>query len=203
MSKKNKATTPSVWVGLTPPTKTIGEYTVILDLEGKVHLGARGIMDKHYPQETPVSARFNGLEEFLKQNQNTILGYHEQFIGDLPKGQEDIGTIAMIVWAYFCKNGHPHIPDHTADGEKERKSTLNGRIYTLLPDPGTGIKTPQAQACYKIFKESVKEDGTISENDLKAAVTARASELRTRQDPWRIFQYYRPTLISTKYLKHD
>jgi hypothetical protein len=59
-------------------------------------------------------------------------------------------------------------------------------------------------ACLKIFEDSMDtEKHTISEKDLKDAVIKRAAELKTRQDPWRIFQYYRPQLIQAKLIRHS
>lgn len=207
MSKKNKSKSienPDVWKNLTPPGKLEASRTVIIDLENKIHAGPADVMDKHFPKEVPITARFSTMEEYLTKTTNqTKLAYHEEFIGKIPKDR-DITEIGYMTWAHFVKNCTPHIPDHTAEGNKERKSTIGTRIYTLLPDPGTGIKTPQAQACYTIFRDAVNpEKKTISEDQLKRAVEARASELKTRQDPWRIFQYYRPVLIRDKYLKHN
>jgi hypothetical protein len=72
------------------------------------------------------------------------------------------------------------------------------------PEVVSSIHTPQAKVCYQILIDGVKAHPEgITETDLKALVNTRAAEIRTRQDPWRIFQYYRPTLIKAKLVRHD
>lgn len=51
---------------------------------------------------------------------------------------------------------------------------------------------PQAKTCLAILEALGTDE--ISEADAMKAVADRKDELRTRQDPWRIFQYYRPRL---------
>jgi hypothetical protein len=94
-------------------------------------------------------------------------------------------------------------PDGTT--KASRKSTIGARVYTFLGRPaGATLKTPQAMACLKIVEESVDATTkTITEENLKAIVYTRSAELRTKQDAWRIFQYYRPQLIAGKFLKHN
>lgn len=75
-------------------------------------------------------------------------------------------------------------------------------MYFLLPTPeGNPIKTYQAQECLNILKEHLKDSKSITEDDFKAAIYAEQSRLKTKQDAWRIFQYYRPQLIANKYIK--
>lgn len=69
---------------------------------------------------------------------------------------------------------------------------------------GHGVSTRQASVCLKILRETqTLEKDAVSEADLKAAIAARQAEIMTRQDPWRIFQYYRPLLVSKGAIKHD
>lgn len=117
----------------------------------------------------------------------------------------------VAIWQKWCsiaedrtKTGNPV----NASGNK--KQSYDNRIYTLLTgSKDMGLKTPQAIACVKILEESMAKSevpgelGTITEKDLKAKIYERGAELRTRQDAWRIFQYYRPQLIQTKVLKHN
>jgi hypothetical protein len=205
--KKVKAVQiPKVWENLTPPDKGVASRCVVITLDNKIIVLPNHEELKKHP-EISISNSWENMEDYLKKtNKQAKLAFHEQYIGEVPKDQDET-AIGFMTWAHFVKNGIAIITGHDASGNKERKSSLGTRVYTLLEDPGTGLKTPQAQACMKIFKESVIQDGdkknTITEEELKRAVIARGQELKTRQDPWRIFQYYRPDLIKGKFIKHD
>jgi pyruvate/2-oxoglutarate dehydrogenase complex dihydrolipoamide dehydrogenase (E3) component len=91
--------------------------------------------------------------------------------------------------------------------------------YTVsLPDMGDATKlaslAPQAKAVYAILVQTATtkhplpegEEGpmpalTLTEPEVIAAVNEHASLLNTRQDPFRIFQYYRAALIDANVLR--
>jgi hypothetical protein len=202
MSKKTVKQLPEVWKNLSAPDKSVASKAVVIDLSNKVHI-ARTIADITKDPSIQVQASWNNMEEYLtKTNKQTKLAYHEQFVGEPPKGEDDT-VIGYMTWAWFIKNGNVILSGHDSEGNKERKSSLDTRIYTLVsPQPAEAPKTPQAKTCLAFLRDSVK-NGQITEADLKRVVETRAAELKTRQDPWRIFQYYRPTLIKGGYLKHN
>jgi hypothetical protein len=75
--------------------------------------------------------------------------------------------------------------------------TLNGANAVKLV--GTGI-TPQMKVVLLILNENLTaEKPVISEPDLHALIVEAAvnGSLKTKQDPWRIFQYYRTELVKT------
>lgn len=55
---------------------------------------------------------------------------------------------------------------------------------------------PQARMILRSLED--RGIGRITETDLKAAI-----QVKTKQDPWRIFQYYRPKMISTGIVKME
>jgi hypothetical protein len=110
----------------------------------------------------------------------------------------------VIIYHKWCALAIDHTKDAKSSG---KKSTLDSRVYTRVFVDGkattANLKTPQAMACLKIFEESMNDKHQITEAELKAKIIERAAELKTRQDPWRIFQYYRPQLIQAKLITHN
>lgn len=152
-----------------------------------------------------IETTYANAEEFSKAGKNVILAWHEQIFKCEPPKKQDIEITALWVWSYWLKNGKPLLPQTNAtvdpvSGKVARKSTLGSRVYTVIAN-GTVPKTPQAVACHQILADACKETGSVTEEVLKKMVIARALELKTRQDPWRIFQYYRPQLIAGKCLR--
>jgi hypothetical protein len=64
-------------------------------------------------------------------------------------------------------------------------------------------KCPQVNALVSIIKAEAfaSPDGTITENQLRdKLMTDAANALKTRQDPWLIFAYYRKLLVDAGFL---
>ena len=143
------------------------------------------------------------------ENEQTVLTYHENLFGANPPKEADKVTNSLMVWYKLCQTATDRTNQGTPkDPVTGRKSTIGNSKYYLGAEDHTKvlIKTPQAQACFKIFLETLNSDKAsletldgkevrfLTEAVLKQVVMDRAAELKTRQDPWRIFQYYRPTL---------
>lgn len=64
--------------------------------------------------------------------------------------------------------------------------------------------TPQAAALVDLIDEWVTTRSApyFTEAELEGLLNLRAGELHTRQDPWRIFQYYRGRLITSGFLRY-
>jgi hypothetical protein len=64
--------------------------------------------------------------------------------------------------------------------------------------------TPQACALVDLIAEWVttRDTKAFTEAELEGLLTLRKDVLRTRQDPWRIFQYYRGKLIGAGFLRY-
>lgn len=196
MSKKNKTTTielPQAYALLEKPTATMAAHKIVIDREGKIH--AFPTKDSPIPQEIAIDKEFLNMDEALKHPQ-TILAYHEQYLGEVPKKQ-GIAVTAAYLWSYFCREAKPHLDGTNADGTKKRESSLDERVYTVTTKKWAeaGIPTRQAKVCYEILCACLDQKGQVTEKLLKSKVDERQAEIKTKQDPWRIFQYYRPALI--------
>lgn len=62
---------------------------------------------------------------------------------------------------------------------------------------------PQAQSLVQLIEEYVKSftEPVVLETELKTYIEKNAEKLATKQDPWRIFQYYRGRLIASGFLR--
>lgn len=115
--------------------------------------------------------------------------------------------LKLLVWKTLCARANQRLEkpvkiDETTKQPVGRK--LANRSYILVKDDWTGVTIPQAIACLRIVKDNVIEEGgvrSVKEDLLKVEITKRAGELKTRQEPWRIFQYYRPSLIAAGLLR--
>jgi hypothetical protein len=207
MSNKNKTKSieiPAAYQLLTLPLKKEGaERKIVIDPVGKIHCFPN--KDAVIPPDITIDVEFKNFDDFLSRGNKNVLAWHEQLFKCEPPKKQNETITATSVWAYLIKEGSPHLEGIKSDGTKERKSSIAGRRYRKgTADPATTlIKTPQAQMCYKIFTDLLGNEATVTEEALKASVYARATELKTRQDAWRIFQYYRPTLIQAKLIAHD
>lgn len=162
---------------------------------------------------TAIHKKWDNFNKFSEENKQTLLTYHENcFKKPVPKDQSLVET-AVYVWYYLA--------DHAVDRTERTPVTSSGRVSTILArqyfvgavTEGVGdLKTPQALKCLDLFRRALKEHGEdtgeanrvirhITEDHLKKFVTDNGGELKTRQDPWRIFQYYRPNLIAAKLIK--
>lgn len=158
------------------------------------HIVSNGIKDK-----------WSGFDQFEAEVSNaTLAALHERlFKALIPEGTDHVNA-CLMVWMAACASAEDRTrPPETANG----KVRLKDREYELTFDPkdekNTGpIKTPQALACLRILRESVNPDTRkVREKDLQKIVMKRQDELHTKQDPWRIFQYYRPEMVKHKLVR--
>ena len=63
--------------------------------------------------------------------------------------------------------------------------------------------TRQARKIWEFFVDEYLATGNdkVRESRMMDIVNDRQSELNTKQDPWRIFQYYRPELVQCLLIK--
>ena len=164
-----------------------------------------------------IQVMWDNFDKFLECNEQTILAHHANMFGsEPPKGQDKV-TTASLTWYKMVANAKNHLQSKDPVNAAGRKSTILGRKYFAgdVTEGSADVKTYQALVCLKIFRETLAKstdtldlsDGTtrpaITEEVLKQACIDRAGEIKTRQDPWRIFQYYRPTLIKAKLVRHN
>ena len=201
---KKTTKTPGIYDNLAAPSKTVAARMVIIDDAGQVHVLPSN--ESRVPLDVIIDTQFKDMDDFMKRGAGTIRAYHAKFLGaEIPKGVE-VEQAAFMTWAWFVKNGKP-ILDGTVKaetGEKERKSSIGECLYMRGESKdSTVIVTAQAKVCWSLFERCIEARPHVKEAELRQFVEANAAELKTKQDPWRIFQYYRPKLIEAKLLRRQ
>lgn len=202
---------------------------VTIDKQGKIFrwVGANPIVSTGVERVYKNWEEFNTWAETPGNGLAKLEEIHSELFGHPIPAKANIVTTSVAIYSKWCvmaedRTTAPGSNSAPKDPVTGRKSTIGTRIYTVLWDGKSAyaLKTPQATACLKIITEEarptkveVKDPTTgldnwvevpqITEAALKEAVVRRQAELRTRQDPWRIFQYYRPQLIQAKLIKHN
>ncbi len=147
------------------------------------------------------------LDRFMEIERQTILAYHDQFFKCTPPKDQTIEVTAQYVWAQFHRHVKTSFLSATPTLPTGRKSNLLSTPYFIGNNPKPeAIITPQAKECVKIFNEAITKFGkgepkSITEEVLRQYVVDQGPRLKTRQDPWRIFQYYRTQLINAHILR--
>ena len=204
---KQAKSIPEIYQGLDRNTELL-KYCIVEDIHGQF-FGYKTAAENNIV--TPaVQKKWDNWEKFNDEGQSTIMTYHANlFDAEPPKDQALVLTSTYVWYKLF-----EHIENKNAFNQTRiptragRKSTIGNSEYRR-GEPGTGtLKTPQALASLKLFDKALEKDGTdheegrvITEDKLRKYIEDNAAELRTRQDPWRIFQYYRPQLIEQKLIK--
>lgn len=89
--------------------------------------------------------------------------------------------------------------------EKSFVAARSGGTYRIKPTtPESETKIAKLAPQARSIAAMIRADGRtqFSEEELKALIVKNAKELRTRQEPWRIFQYYRSKMIGADLLTH-
>ena len=152
-----------------------------------------------------ISKCWEGFDAFDKENEQTKLTYHANLFGSEPPKDQALITTSLHVWHKLIQCAKTDMTTQVPVSASGRKSTLLTSEYRIGDvTEGTGdLKTPQALACLRLFRACIGTDPMVTEATLKKYIEDHASELHTRQDPWRIFQYYRPNLIANKLIKRS
>jgi hypothetical protein len=89
----------------------------------------------------------------------------------------------------------PKGPRERYDCGYERLFDVDDEVYAQR------VRTlpPQARACLEVL--SLMPGAVTPEPELKRAINDAKKAIKTRQDAWRIFQYYRPRFIAEGYLR--
>jgi hypothetical protein len=82
------------------------------------------------------------------------------------------------------------------------------RVYWVIYEPGKDPQqdasfirlTPQARQCMELLMDKFGLD-IVSEEKVFRAFTLDTEIIKTRQDKWRIFKYYRSSLVSKNFLR--
>ena len=171
---------------------------------GEIHIFQNA--ESKIDADIQIDREWKSEEEFSKQGKQTILAYHEEFFKVAPPKKQDITITSLMCWMFMLKNGKAHIQGVDSEtGEKERKSSISSSKYTPGDKFGQPheIKTYQAIKCLELFTNALGTNKSITEGELRAHVEKNAEILKTKQGPWRIFQYYRPQLIKAQLIRRN
>lgn len=196
---------PEIWRGVIID-KALAKRCLVVDVDQGLHLFS-SLQASKILMDDRVLCRFENFDKFEGEvtNQRLSLMHLQRFNAPIP-AKEDHVNVCLYVWMASCRKAKDwdHLP--TSSGAPPKPKLLD-REYELCIDPADDksvgdLRTPQALTCLKILRESVdKSTKRITERDLRDVVMKRQLELRTRQDPWRIFQYYRAELIKSKLVR--
>lgn len=211
MSKKSNAkqNTPEIYVGLVEDAKN-NNICLMEDNENRFSIfnskaqleGLTSYEALIKPTIFKVWANFNDFADTV--NEQTTLAYHEQLFKANPPKKQDLITTKLHVWHKLIASAkNSMVSDTPKDPVTQRKSTITTRKYVPgdVKEGSADIKTYQALKSLELFRECLGEQEFVSEGVLKQYVIDHAAVLKTRQDPWRIFQYYRPQLIKAKLIR--
>ena len=158
---------------------------------------------------------WDGYAEFLETleaHEMAMLSVNLGIRLDFKKGlKEDLAT---ELWSELCSRADDR-RTAVAAVEKRRgrkKQDLGSRRYVVIFDDKMTreeaiqfcpCSTRQAKRIWTFFVDEVLKTGlwSVTEARMQNIVNDRAEELNTKQDPWRIFQYYRPELIDCQLIK--
>ncbi len=161
---------------------------------------------------------FKSWEDFqLRVPLERLESLHFQCFDAKPTAKElkDPMELSVKVWMRLCETAVQRLDgDGTAGqntGAKRTNNKLADRKYEVVKfEVAADAKLPpQAKTCMVFFQELATKAGhddtkgvfEVPEKDFHDYVVANAERLKTRQDPWRIFQYYRPTLIQMGHVR--
>jgi hypothetical protein len=202
---------PEVYQGLKQETSWL-KNCIVEDVHGGYYMFSKP--EDNHIIKTAVNKIWPNFEAFEKENKQTLLTYHANLFKKEPPKDQSLTETALWTWWKIISLAVDRT-ERTPVTSSGRVSNLLGRKYFLGESKDdSSIKTPQAKACLTLFKAGLAAKGTdagepgkvirhITEEALKTYVIENAATLKTRQDPWRIFQYYRPNLLNAKLIRHD
>lgn len=155
---------------------------------------------------------WKGFQDWLsgwgttEEERDELRELYGKTFGEQPPNLANVHTLAKAIyvkWYYMAEDrsstytvagGKNHVT-----GEKERKRNLDGRRYKLLETSESSMHLQdQALVVHRELLKFQKACGreTISEAEVRTVMEASAKSgiLKTKQDPFRIFQYYRGAL---------
>jgi hypothetical protein len=136
--------------------------------------------------------------------------------GHTKADESDIVEWQVKIWMQLCRTANNRLSAATSPGTRKVSEKMLNRAYELIKSevPAELKMPPQARTCLAFLTECAAKDEaynakpvedrgvfSIKEDAFKVYVVEQAARLKTRQDPWRIFQYYRPELIKSGFVR--
>jgi hypothetical protein len=149
-------------------------------------------------------------------NEEALTRLHVMAFSEAPTKKElkDLVELSVKVWMRLCETAICRLDEASPGsntGAKRTNHKLADRRYEVVKFeiPADVKLPPQAKTCMVFFKELATKAGhddtkgvfDVPEKDFNAYVVEQSARLNTRQDPWRIFQYYRPQLIQGGFIR--
>lgn len=143
---------------------------------------------------------------FVENDKEELHEHYTAFYGKrAPKNAHKV-TLTKAIWVKLYLKAQDRSNDYTrggskdpVTGEKERKRNLNGRRYKVVQGLSDSHLQDQALTIHRELLKFQNQAGTetITEAEVIDLMNriAEAKILRTKQEPFRIFQYYRGALI--------
>lgn len=214
MAKKTKTTaksTPEIYIGLISDSANL-RRCLIEDVDSNYSLfengkQLEGLKSYEVLIKPTIAKRWDSFNQFEETvNEQTALTLHENLFGKNPPEGQDLVTTKLHVWHKLCTTAKNNLTDKTGtqtDPVTNRKSTILNCVYMPgeITEGTADVKTYQALKCLELFRDCIGDREEVTEGELKQYVIDHADILKTRQEPWRIFQYYRPTLIKAKLMR--
>lgn len=146
---------------------------------------------------------FMNWEEFNGLKHKELALFAQRFGVIIKKGMTKV-DVSLSIWEKMIEVGRPY--SGVKGPGPMRRGKLANRVYrrvTELTDLELDRREhstlcPQARVCLEIFLSAGIDE--VPEAQMKEMIYEQADKLHTRQDPWRIWQYYRPQLIANRWL---
>lgn len=200
---------------LNPEQKKLYNYSLVQSVDGLFYLFLNSAATVAIIKPANV---WNGWKEFSEKvaTESELVNLYILAKGEEPtkEQKEDLVELSVLVWIRLCETALNRLATPKSDGRKVSEKMLNRAYEVLKTEVAPDVKMPpQAKTCLVFFTECMAGDAEyqkkeaprptyiIAENLFKDYVIANAARLNTRQDPWRIFQYYRPELIKSGFLR--
>jgi len=117
---------------------------------------------------------------------------------------------SIFIWEELCSRATEAVASSytSSSATTPSRKKLSNRMYEVVHMTGQdeidrsrslASMTPQAKVCLEMLKEFNMDK--VPESLFKEKIVEQAHRLNTRQDPWRIFQYYRGNLIRDKWIR--
>lgn len=222
--------TPDIYQGLLS-SPGMRNHTIVIDHNNNISIFDNSSQLENLKSfntliKDTIAYQWDGIDAFSKVGKQTILARHEEIFGCNPPKDQGIELTTLRTWEGMHKMAKTTFLSATPVNADGRKSNIATRKYFYGKNEDekhsvTGeLKTPQALASLRLFRRAILEKGGkdqkidaetekpvdiafIDEGTLRKFIEDNAGELKTRQDPWRIFQYYRPEILKQGLIKHD
>ena len=161
------------------------------------------IMDRR--QEFPNAEDWIDSWKDTEEEIEELRGYYIKAYGTAPPSRSNHKTLAKAIWVKWFYSAEDRTGDYSqvgkknhSTGKRERKRNLDGRRYKVLESESTVHLQDQALVVHRELLKFQKASGRgeVAESEVRTIMesAAKSGILKTKQDPFRIFQYYRGAL---------